>query len=143
MTKTEARRIVGKAKHEQWERALMAQIIVSGLPAPLAECRNGDTKFHPIRKWRADFLWPARHLIVEVEGGTWSGGRHVRGTGYADDCEKYNEAAILGYSVLRFTSQQVRDGYAIDAIRRWFATHAPAGVNELINEGYYREETGK
>lgn len=40
---------------------------------------------------------------MEIEGGVWSRGRHVRGSGFEKDCEKHNEAAALGWSVFRFT----------------------------------------
>lgn len=64
---------------------------------------------HP-RKWRADFLIAGHDLLIEVEGGTWNGGRHTSGKGYRNDCEKYNAAVLLGYRVLRFTADMVRDG---------------------------------
>src|SRR5256885_16223115 len=65
-----------------------------------------EVRFHPSRKWRADFLWPTPPLIVEVEGGSFVSGRHTRGTSFEADCEKYAEAAILGYRVLRVTPRQ-------------------------------------
>jgi very-short-patch-repair endonuclease len=65
------------------------------------------------RKWRLDFAWPEEKIAVEVEGGTWTNGRHSRGTGFAADCEKYARAAILGWTVLRVTSDHVRTGQAI------------------------------
>ena len=61
-----------------------------------------EFKFCPSRKWRADFAIPSHRLLVEIEGGVWSGGRHTRGSGFIGDMEKYNMAAILGYRVLRF-----------------------------------------
>lgn len=66
------------------------------------------------RKWRADFAFVEEKIIVEIEGAVWSGGRHTRGTGFSSDCEKYNAAAILGYRVLRFTTDMVVTGRAID-----------------------------
>ncbi len=76
-----------------------------------------EVEFHPERKWRGDFVWgrPAM-LIVEVEGGTYSGGRHVRGEGFEKDARKYNTAALMGYTVLRFTGSQVKSGEAVDVI---------------------------
>lgn len=77
-----------------------------------------EYKFHPERNWRADFLITGTKILVEVEGGIWSGGRHTRGKGFTADCEKYAEATLLGYIVVRFTSSQVKSGYAIQAIER-------------------------
>lgn len=71
-----------------------------------------------LKDWRFDFLIEGTMFAVEVDGGTWSGGRHTRGAGFAEDCIKCNEAAILGYTVLRFTSDQVNSGVALSAIRR-------------------------
>lgn len=68
----------------------------------------------PTRMWRFDFAWPLERVAVEIEGGTWTNGRHTRGSGFADDCEKYSEAALRGWCVLRFTGAQVRSGYAAD-----------------------------
>jgi len=39
-------------------------------------------------------------LAVEVDGGTWTGGRHTRGAGFEADCEKLNAAVIAGFRVL-------------------------------------------
>lgn len=74
-----------------------------------------EFRFDPSRKWRADFLVRPR-MLIEVEGGTRQGGRHSRHEGFSGDCEKYNQAQILGFIVLRFTTEQVSSGYAIDTI---------------------------
>ncbi len=73
------------------------------------------------RRFRADFAWPERMVLVEIEGGVWSGGRHTRGAGFTRDCEKQNLAALLGYRVFRFTGDQVRDGTAIKTMLTVFA----------------------
>lgn len=87
-----------------------------GLPPPQTEIR-----FHPTRKWRFDYAWPEYDQIaVEIEGGIWSGGRHVRGKGYLGDLHKYNEAARLGWRVFRFTPQQVKTGEAQSYMRTIF-----------------------
>ncbi|WP_151965469.1 DUF559 domain-containing protein [Acinetobacter soli] len=75
-----------------------------------------EYKFHPERNWRADFWITGSKILVEVEGGIWSGGRHTRGKGFIADMEKYNAAAILGFKVLRFDTQQVKSGLAIKQI---------------------------
>jgi len=55
-------------------------------------------------------------LAVEVDGGTWTGGRHTRGAGFEADCEKLNAAVIAGFRVLRFTGAMVRSGAALATI---------------------------
>jgi very-short-patch-repair endonuclease len=68
-----------------------------------------------LKDWRFDFLWRASRVAVEIEGGTHSGGRHVTGTGYAEDCRKYNAAELAGFIVLRFTSEMLRGGTRSEA----------------------------
>ena len=89
------------------EEALVAQLRAQGVTDFQREHR-----FHPTRRWRLDLAWPDLLVACEVEGGTWSGGRHTRGSGFETDCEKYNAAALLGWLVLRVTGKMVRDGRA-------------------------------
>ena len=77
-----------------------------------------EFKFHPSRKWRADFHLKDKKILVEVEGGIWSNGRHTRGNGYLGDLEKYNEATMMGYQVIRFSTEQVKSGKAIEQIKK-------------------------
>jgi very-short-patch-repair endonuclease len=85
------------------------------LPVPEKEYR-----FHPTRRWRFDYAFPLTMLAIEIDGGAFSGGRHTRGAGFVKDMEKLNEAAILGWRVLRFTPDQVKRGLAALQIQRWF-----------------------
>jgi very-short-patch-repair endonuclease len=68
-----------------------------------------EVKFHPSRRWRADFAHLDSRTLIEIEGGIFlaGGGRHNRGSGYAKDAEKYLEAALLGWTVLRLTRTQL------------------------------------
>lgn len=75
-----------------------------------------EHRFHTRRRWRFDFAWPELRLAVEVEGGTWSTSRHTSGQGFADDCEKYNAAAIAGWCVLRYTDRAIKSGLAAHEI---------------------------
>lgn len=77
-----------------------------------------ELMFHPKRRWKFDFAWMTERIAVEVEGGVFSGGRHTRGAGFTADCEKYNEAALLGWAVLRVTGNQVKSGDALRLIER-------------------------
>jgi hypothetical protein len=98
------------------ELALAWQVTATGLPESVAEHR-----FAPPRMWRFDRSWPAHKVAVEIEGGTWTNGRHSRGEGFEADCEKYNEAALGGWIVLRVTPRMVDDGRALRLIERAIA----------------------
>lgn len=91
-----------------------------GLPAPIPEHR-----FAPPRRWRFDYAWPERHLALEIEGGIWTAGRHVRPKGYERDCEKYNAAALAGWMVLRVTTAMLRDGRALTLLEEAFSRFGP------------------
>ncbi len=64
------------------------------------------------RKHRADFAWPEHRLLLEVDGGTWNGGKHGRGSGIEKDNEKQALAVINGFRTLRASTSQVRSGVA-------------------------------
>lgn len=66
-----------------------------------------EYRFAPPRRWRFDFAWPLERVAVEIEGGVWTGGRHVSARGFAADCDKYNAAVLDGWAVLRFASPHV------------------------------------
>lgn len=77
------------------------------------------------RKWAFDFAFPDDLIAVEVEGGTAYGkSRHSRGQGFVNDCLKYNMAARLGWRVLRYTTEMVVSGHAIDDIQQILETAA-------------------
>ena len=93
------------------ESELLFHIRAIKLPEPVCEF-----KFHPVRKWQFDFAWEDKLLAVEVEGGTWVKGRHTRGQGFENDCEKYNAATLMGWRVLRYTAKMIESGEAINQI---------------------------
>lgn len=68
------------------------------------------------RRWRFDFAFPLEKIAVEIEGGTWIQGRHNRGSSIEKDMEKYNRAARLGWIVLRYSTNMVVRGEAIDEV---------------------------
>lgn len=85
--------------------------------------------FHEGRRWRFDFAIPGEMLGIEIEGGIHGftdakgnrreQGGHTTGTGYQDDLDKYNSAAIRGWALLRFSVQDVLVGCAKDTIAKW------------------------
>ena len=63
-----------------------------------------EFRFHHTRRWRFDYAFPALMIAVEVDGGVWTGGRHINPAGYINDMEKLNNAAAMGWLVLRITT---------------------------------------
>lgn len=63
------------------------------------------------RRWRWDFV--LGRLLVEIQGGTWVGGKHSRGAGFANDCEKHNAAVVAGFTVLSVVPAHVTGGQAL------------------------------
>ena len=70
------------------------------------------------RRWRFDFAWVDEKIAAECEGGVYSRGRHVRPTGFINDCDKYNTATLLGWRVFRFTAEHIHRGDAVEMIRK-------------------------
>jgi hypothetical protein len=100
------------AEGKDWEEELLAQIKLAGLPEPVREHR-----FHGTRKWRFDLAWPSLLVACEVEGGVYAQGRHTRGKGFEEDCRKYNEAATLGWLLVRVTPGLIEQGEALPWLR--------------------------
>ncbi len=68
------------------------------------------------RRWRFDFAWPEQKVAAEINGGTWTNGRHNRGSSMAKEYEKLNHASLGGWRVFQFTTEMVLSGTAIDMI---------------------------
>jgi len=94
--------------HLESQFAFDLETLGQDLPQPVPQFR-----FDPTRRYKADFAWPEHMLLVEVEGGVYTNGRHVRPAGYRKDCEKYNRAQMLGYKVLRYTADMLDDPDAV------------------------------
>jgi hypothetical protein len=77
-----------------------------------------EVPFAAGRQWRFDFAFPANMLAVEIEGLSSGISRHATFKGYRGDCRKYAEAAILGWRVIRVTTEMVTSGEAIDYVLR-------------------------
>ena len=65
--------------------------------------------FHPERKWRFDFAWPRFKLAVEIDGGSFTRGRHNTGMGSHLDKNKKNAAAALGWRILSFDVRHLKE----------------------------------
>ena len=82
-----------RSQRSYLEALFESQIQTHGMPEPVRE-------FYFLG-WRFDFAWPTLKIAVEIDGGTYIGGDHVRGKGYERDCKKNNAAQLQGWIVLR------------------------------------------
>ena len=113
------RRSAPREGNSPWD-PFVALCAAHGLPAPVREWRVA-----PPRGWRFDYTWPGWRIVVEQEGGVWTGGRHTRGRGFEADCVKYAEATLSGWRVFRASPRQMRDGTVLAWLRRaGLGTHA-------------------
>ena len=87
-----------------------------------------EHRFHPKRKWRFDYAIPEYKIALEVEGGVWTGGRHIRAQGFLGDMEKYNTATLMGWRVFRTTPDDLYKMATINLLR------------QAINEDYQPEK---
>ena len=61
------------------------------------------------KRYRLDFAHPFSRTGVEIQGGVYSRGRHVTGSGYERDCKKYNLAYTSGWTIFLLTSTMAKD----------------------------------
>lgn len=87
----------GNGDKAKWEMDVMLKLI--GLKY------ESEFVFHPTRKWRADWAIPSLNVLIEYEGIFSEKSGHTTINGFIKDCEKYREAAKLGWKVLRYTQK--------------------------------------
>lgn len=113
-------RVQRESERTKLERMLWRKIEEAGLPEPDEfEFRWARSEG---RQYRSDgFYRLPIPTLIEVDGGTWISGGHSRGSGFEHDRRRDNLAALMGYRILRFTKEMVRDGTAVSDIRRALA----------------------
>lgn len=64
------------------------------------------------RRFACDYFFPDLNVIVEIEGIAFLGRmtRHTTPMGFEKDTIKYNAAAMIGYTLLRYSPRQLRAG---------------------------------
>lgn len=124
--------VTGRSVSSKLEQTFAMQCKAAGLPD--MKWGKNELLFHPTRKWRFDFAWEEFKVAVEAEGGTYTHGqaradkatgkkvvqksRHLTPTGYHEDCIKYAEAAILGWTVIRADAKMIKTGAALKLLER-------------------------
>jgi len=94
-----------------------------------------EYEFHLYRKWRLDYAWPEEKIALEKEGLFRTGGArgvtgHTSVKGVMRDIEKYNEAALDGWLLIRRPAHIFYQVETIDILKRAF--HARK-VQKLAN----------
>jgi hypothetical protein len=102
------RKKLGKAILKRSKLALKFETIWSRLEGPALE-REGRVCAE--RKWRFDYVCERIKVAIEIEGGVWTRGAHLRPIHFISDCEKYNEAALLEITVIRLPEPLVNAEY--------------------------------
>ena len=69
-------------------------------------------------------------IALEVEGGIWIGGRHSRASGFIKDMEKYNEAAVRGWLLIRCTPSTLCSNETIELIKRAYEQRGLLDLDE-------------
>jgi len=91
------------------EEMFALQCEQAGFPAPLREYAAV-----PGRRFRWDFAWPDKRVLVEINGGTYAHMGHSTGSGIARDYEKSNLAMLAGWRTFVFDRRMVEAGTALD-----------------------------
>lgn len=102
--KTQARKDLDAEMCQQFARQFEAQWALLGGPELEKEVR-----FCPDRDWRADYR--VGNVLIELEGGVYTKGRHTRSGGFIEDIFKYNSACMLGYRLVRIGTGMVTPHY--------------------------------
>lgn len=87
-----------------------------------------EFKFHDERKWRFDFAIPAHKIGIEYEGLNSEKSGHTTLSGYTGDTDKYREASILGWILLRYTVKNYKN--LLKDVSRCIQKNGKSGVQD-------------
>lgn len=108
----------------------------------LAGITPEETEYYAIpgRRFRWDFAFPSKKLLIEVQGAIFVKGGHSTGVGITRDMEKNNLAVLAGYRCLVVSSKHISSGQALDWIKEALYGKAEGGSrNAVLGES----KTGK
>lgn len=106
------RKYAAQKTYPDWENRLFEQIKQSGLPEPKRQWKIPEDN-----RFIFDFAYPDIKLVIEVDGGIWmKKGAHNTGNAIIRDCKKNNRAVLSGYALLRFTTDRIESGEALNEI---------------------------
>lgn len=85
-----------------WESVARLLFLAAGLPGPVPQF---EVVTEGVLAARVDFAWPWARLVVEIDGFAW----HSSTAALAGDHTRQNRLELDGWTVLRYTADQVRD----------------------------------
>lgn len=88
------------------EGELARVLLLAGPPLDSFEVQY---RYVPGRRFTADFAYPDHHLLVEIQGGVFTGQAHGSVKGVLADLERLNLATVNGWKVLRFLPSATDD----------------------------------
>ena len=77
-------------------------------------------QFKSTKHWRFDFHLIEHRILVEISGGPWSGGRGGKLANKAWSLDRYDDAAEMGYTVVRIESAKIATYGLSDALKADF-----------------------
>lgn len=102
----------------QWERAIEQRTnqysaFCLNLKRQMDEYKIEHEYQVPVGNFIPDFLLPKYRIVIEVDGGYHSEREQI-----VKDAKRDLAFTAANYKVLRFTNAEVKDGIAIDVIKR-------------------------
>ena len=96
----------------------------------------------PFRKWRFDIAFPGIMVAIEIDGSQFTMGRHQRPIGFGKDIEKLNAAALLGWTVYRFTTIHFKGDcqYVREVIKAIFSNQEINRDNPVFIQTKYKKQ---
>lgn len=70
---------------------------------------QSELKIIPKRRFRFDFGYLPSKVLIEINGGNWIRGRHVRPASINNEYEKYNLAVAHGYVVFTLSPEMITE----------------------------------
>ncbi len=110
-----------KSANNDAEDRFGAQLVAFRLPDfehhfRFAQSLHADNKR---KRWIADYANHEFKVMVEIDGGIWTGGAHGHPVDITRNMMKQNDAALLGYQTLRFATDWVKNKHAIEFLQRF------------------------
>lgn len=121
---------MARYKKSSLEKAMWKQLKAEGLGNVFVP----EFRFHPVRRWRFDLASPETRLACEIQGGIFTYGAHSRPSGQLKDYEKFSEAAIMGWRIVLVSSLEIRNGQALDRLKRALEWEPPKCSDCLLKD---------